>query len=98
MQKDWRSHKQPLQPVSGNVPCTVVAQTAKSVDQSPEKELPLQFNQKPILKEKQSRAPLQAIDDGGSHEGKTGKPRKMKVLEVRGETQTSKELEFFFFI
>lgn len=75
MQKDWRPQKEPLKELSGNVPCPI-ARPAKSLEHSPDKELPAQLNQKLVLDE--------------NHEGKAGKPRKTKTLEVKGETQTSK--------
>lgn len=78
MQKDWRSAKVPLKQVSGNIP-SAVSQPTKGIENSHVKELPVPVN-------------LKSVSDEG-YEGKSGRPRKMKVLEVRGETQTSKEHE-----
>ncbi|PLB55421.1 putative checkpoint protein kinase [Aspergillus steynii IBT 23096] len=73
LDKDWRSHKEPLKQISGN---------ENMIDQ--ERELPEEFNRKLTVKDPESSQP-QAADDG-----KSSKSRKLKLREVRGETQTVK--------
>lgn len=73
LDKDWRSHKEPLKQISGN---------ENMVDQ--DRELPEEFHRKLTVKDSEPSSQQQAAD----LDGKSGKSRKLKVREVRGETQT----------
>lgn len=77
MQKDWRTRKVPLKQVSGNVPSM---QPTSLVESKEAKSSPKGV---PVL----VAEPYNENEE--SYEGKAAKPRKMKVREVKGETQTS---------
>lgn len=77
MGRDWRSEKKPLKQISGN-------STPENPVKSPE-ELPEEFNQKLSIKDTDDQQPL----DHELYEGKSGKARKLKLKEIKGETQTS---------
>ena len=77
MDRDWRSQKQPLKQISGN------SLSPDSENARPE-ELSETFNRKLSVK---GSDPHHAED---GYEGKAGKARKLKLREVKGETQTSK--------
>ncbi|EAW06563.1 putative checkpoint protein kinase (SldA) [Aspergillus clavatus NRRL 1] len=89
MDKDWRSQKAPLKQISGNVACPEI-QAENFIEQSLDHELPEQFNRKLTVKDADSQEAQLATDLQGSYEGKSGKARKMKLREVKGETQTIK--------
>lgn len=79
MSKNWRTQKEPLQPISGNA--IAESQPAKPKVPSPDEALPEQLKQEVTVDGR--HAPPQ--DQDGPYEGKTGKARKFKV---QGETQT----------
>lgn len=79
MDRDWRSQKEPLKQISGNAPYPDPELPAET------EELPGQMNQKLPIKDADSQ---QADQD--AYEGKAGKARKLKLREIKGETQTSK--------
>ncbi|RHZ47442.1 putative checkpoint protein kinase (SldA) [Aspergillus thermomutatus] len=85
MNKDWRSHKAPLKQISGNVAGSE-SQVEDVIEQSLDHELPEQFSQKLKVKDPGTQ---RAVEDG-LNESKAGKARKMKLREVKGETQTIK--------
>lgn len=80
MDKNWRAPKQPLKQISGNVAGEPLAEK--------QSDLPDQFNQKLALGDSQ---PSQSSQPLAEREGKTEKPRKSKVREVKSETQTGKK-------
>ncbi|KAA8644381.1 hypothetical protein EYZ11_001373 [Aspergillus tanneri] len=81
MDMNWRSQKEPLKQISGN---------ENIIDHRLNRDLPEEFNQKLIIKDPDTSAPHPVTDLDGTNEGKTGKARKWKFREVRGETQTVK--------
>lgn len=84
--RNWRAPKEPLKEISGN---------ASSADTSPEKDLPEQFEEKLSVKGAEPEPTDHGMDHDG-YEGKAGKARKLKLREVKGETQTGKTLTLFF--
>ncbi|KAJ5662699.1 hypothetical protein N7462_011625 [Penicillium macrosclerotiorum] len=82
MNRSWRSQKEPLQQISGNVKGfeghSSMQKTTSAAGEPPE-----QLSQNSIIDGETS----QAQDQEGPHAGKTGKARKFKV---QGETQTIK--------
>ncbi|KAL4895387.1 Mad3/BUB1 homology region 1-domain-containing protein [Aspergillus ambiguus] len=79
MQKNWRLPKEPLKQISGN---------ENAIEHAMEEKLPREFKQKLTVKEADGSDPQAASSDG--LEGKSGKVKKLKLREVRGETQTVK--------
>lgn len=74
MSKNWHSQKEPLKQISGNA-----STEPPLMDKGSENDLPDQLDQK------------LAFNDADQHdvrESKSGKSRKSKVREVKGETQT----------
>ncbi|CEN62000.1 Putative Spindle assembly checkpoint protein SLDA [Aspergillus calidoustus] len=78
MDMDWRAQKEPLGQISGNATLTE--------DPQVDKILPDQFKQKLNLKNADGAASPQHLET----DGKGAKARKLKVREVRAETQTVK--------
>lgn len=89
MDKDWRSHKAPFKELSGNV-AGAEQPVGNVFEQSPDQELSEQFSQKLKVKDTGSQGTQRAIEVG-LNESKAGKARKIKLREVKGETQTSKQ-------
>jgi checkpoint serine/threonine-protein kinase len=90
--KDWRSHKAPFKQISGNVAGSK-PQVENAIEQSLDHGLSEQFSQKLKVKDTGSQGTQRVIEDGLS-ESKAGKARKIKLREVKGETQTSKQLSW----
>ncbi|KAI9926915.1 hypothetical protein MW887_004014 [Aspergillus wentii] len=84
MDKDWRSHKEPLRQISGNASTDLPTQPVASAS---DKDLPEQFDQKLSINEASPQASRQTIQGDA---GDSGKARKPRVREVKGETQTVK--------
>lgn len=84
MDKDWRK-KGPLKQISGNA---VQTEPISSND----KALRDQFQQKLSLRNTDDHALSQPIVSEKAHDAKAAKGRKLKVREVKGETQTSEKL------
>ena len=74
MGKNWHSQKEPLKQISGNA-----STEPPLMDKGSENDLPDQLNQKLALND---------ADQHDASESKSGKSRKSKVREVKGETQT----------
>jgi checkpoint serine/threonine-protein kinase len=89
MDKDWRSHKAPFKEISGNIAGSEPP-VENLIEQSLDQGLSEQFSQKLKVKDAGSQGTQRAIEDG-LNEGKAGKARKIKLREVKGETQTSKQ-------
>ncbi|KAI9370480.1 kinase-like domain-containing protein [Aspergillus egyptiacus] len=85
MDKDWRTQKKPLKQISGNA-SQAEPDLAKYSDNPVDDSLPDQFRQKMALKDTGGHALQQPIDA----DDKPDKARKMKVREVKAETQTIK--------
>lgn len=86
MGKNWGSQKQPLKQISGNASNELSME--KLADKTPDQGLPDQFNQKLALNgSQQSQSPSNQDENRKS---KAGKSQKLKVREVKGETQTGK--------
>jgi checkpoint serine/threonine-protein kinase len=84
MDKNWGTQKEPLKPVSGNaIPGEPNA--LKSSEHGVDKAL-----QKLTLKDIDDHDLQQLVDPEKSHDGKAAKARKLKLREVKAETQTSK--------
>ncbi|KAL4867262.1 hypothetical protein BDV12DRAFT_171594 [Aspergillus spectabilis] len=84
MVKNWRTQKEPLKPVSGNaIPGETNA--LKSSGHNVDKAL-----QKLTLNDTDGRALQQTIDLEKPQDGKAAKARKLKLREVKAETQTIK--------
>ncbi|KAL4997963.1 Mad3/BUB1 homology region 1-domain-containing protein [Aspergillus recurvatus] len=82
MDKDWRK-KGPLKQISGNA--------VQAEPNSPnDKVLRDQFQQKLSLRDADAHALNQPIVSEKAHDGKAAKGRKLKVREIKGETQTIK--------
>ncbi|KAE8350022.1 Mad3/BUB1 homology region 1-domain-containing protein [Aspergillus coremiiformis] len=81
MDKQWRPHKEPLRQISGN---------ENSVGIDPARVLPQEFDEKLTFRDTDLPAQQQTGDSDAHHEGKAGKSRKLKLREVKGETQTVK--------
>ncbi|KAE8392136.1 checkpoint protein kinase [Aspergillus alliaceus] len=81
MDKKWLPHKEPLRQISGN---------EKFIGIDPAKALPTEFDEKLTIKDTGLSAQQQAADANAHHEGKASKSRKLKLREVKGETQTVK--------
>ncbi|PWY78248.1 hypothetical protein BO70DRAFT_317027 [Aspergillus heteromorphus CBS 117.55] len=86
MDKDWRAHKKPLKQISGNATSADLP-SENPLEHGLENDLPAQFNRKLTVKDTDNRDAERAH---ASQEGKSGKSRKLKVREVKGETQTIK--------
>lgn len=84
MSTNWRSHKEPLQQISGNAG-GAERHSAKLDGSISENDLPEQFDEKLTINGQPSRTQQQDT----THESKSGKSRRFKV---QGETQTSKSL------
>ena len=80
--KNWRPPKRTLTQISGNVPCA----EPENPDR-PRKKLPEHFDQKISINDVSVHRDEIHNDD---HGGNAGKSRKLKLREVKGETQTSK--------
>ncbi|CAL5874975.1 uncharacterized protein PFLUO_LOCUS9278 [Penicillium psychrofluorescens] len=76
--KKWSSQKGPLQQISGN---------AGGVDVQSGKPKPSPVDEELVVRDDRHS---QSHDQEGPHESKSGKSRKLKVKEVKGETQTVK--------
>ena len=76
MGKNWHSQKEPLKQISGNA-----STEPPLMDKGSENDLPDQLNHKLALND---------VDQHDARESKSGKSRKSKVREVKGETQTGK--------
>lgn len=74
MSKNWHSQKEPLKQISGNA-----STEPPLMDKGSENDLPDQLDQKLALND---------ADQHDVRESKSGKSRKSKVREVKGETQT----------
>ena len=74
MGKNWHAQKEPLKQISGNA-----STEPPLMDKGSENDLPDQLNHKLALND---------ADQHDARESKSGKPRKSKVREVKGETQT----------
>lgn len=83
MNKNWSSQKGPLQQISGN---------AGSVDVQSGKAKPSPVDEEFLVRDDRHS---QSNDPEGVNEGKSGKPRRLKVKGVKGETQTGKLLAQF---
>ncbi|KAK2792685.1 hypothetical protein FQN51_001604 [Onygenales sp. PD_10] len=89
MDIDWsKQRKEALKEISGNVPCKDPC-TQKQGDESVDKHLSAQVQEKLVIhKDGQSSEDSQGIE---SHrDGKGGKSKRLKVRELKGETQTIK--------
>ncbi|KAG2417401.1 hypothetical protein HFD88_008620 [Aspergillus terreus] len=80
MQKNWRQAKEPLKQISGN---------ENAVEHVLAEKLPKEFKQKLTVKDADGPESHQSTSSDGL-EGKSGKVKKLKLREVRGETQTVK--------
>lgn len=88
MGKNWRAQKEPLKQISGNAASAEIP-SENPLEHGLENDLPQQFKQKLTVKDAETHDP----DRGNSaQESKTSKARKLKLREVKGETQTSKYL------
>jgi|SRR5436190_11363936 len=89
MDKDWsRQRKKVLKEVSGNISCRVPS--AQNVeDHSESKTLSAELHEKLVIADKSQ--PLgEAADVVEVHrDGRGGKARRLKLREIKGETQTS---------
>lgn len=81
MDKKWRPQKEPLRQISGN-------ENSAAID--PARALPDDFNEKLTMKDADISAQQQAPESDAHHEAKAGKARKLKLREVKQETQTGK--------
>ncbi|GMG37190.1 unnamed protein product [Aspergillus oryzae] len=81
MDKKWRPQKEPLRQISGN-------ENSAAID--PARALPDEFNEKLTMKDADISAQQQAPESDAHHEAKAGKARKLKLREVKQETQTGK--------
>ncbi|KKK19732.1 hypothetical protein ARAM_006921 [Aspergillus rambellii] len=88
MDKTWRTQKAPLKTISGN--SSHDPHLDKENGQGLHGGLPEQFNQKLTLKEVDSQASRQNTELDPAHDSRTARPRKLKVREVKAETQTIK--------
>lgn len=79
LDKNWRTHKEPLKQISGN---------ENMLD--PERELPEEFHRKLTVKDSEPSSQQQAVD----LDGKSSKSKKLKLREVRQETQTGEQQSF----
>lgn len=78
MQKNWRQAKEPLKQISGN---------ENAVEHVLAEKLPKEFKQKLTVRDADGPESHQSTSSDGL-EGKSGKVKKLKLREVRGETQT----------
>ncbi|RAL01393.1 putative checkpoint protein kinase (SldA) [Aspergillus ibericus CBS 121593] len=86
MDKNWRALKEPLKQISGNAASGDLS-SENPLEQGLENELPTQFKQKLTVRD------ADAHDQGQAQvaqESKANKARKLKLREVKGETQTIK--------
>lgn len=86
MDKNWRANKEPLKQISGNA-ASADLPSENPLEQGLENELPQQFKQKLTVRDADTH------DQGQgqvAQESKANKARKLKLREVKGETQTSK--------
>jgi checkpoint serine/threonine-protein kinase len=81
MDMDWRAQKEPLKQISGNA--------TQTEDPQVDKILPEQFKQKLNLKNADEAASSQHPET----DAKGVKARKLKVREVKAETQTGENLQ-----
>lgn len=77
MNKNWRSQKAPLRQITGN---------EQQVDPSLDRDLPEQFNHKLTVHDVDPHA----AEHDAVMEKKSKKAQKLKLREVKGETQTGK--------
>ncbi|KAL4784323.1 Mad3/BUB1 homology region 1-domain-containing protein [Aspergillus varians] len=89
MDKDWRALKEPLKQISGNA-TQLESNSPKPSEHEVDKVLPREFRQKLTLKDTDDHALNQPIDSDKAQDVKAGKARKLKVREVKAETQTIK--------
>jgi checkpoint serine/threonine-protein kinase len=94
MDRDWASEKtKALKEISGNVPCRDPIMEQDGSD-SVDKTLSAQMQEKLDLDDRHPPS-SDAVDlREGSRDGKSGKARRLKLREVKAETQTSKYLRF----
>lgn len=90
MDKDWRSQKKPLKEISGNASCRepVIADDPENcANGSPAADV-----DKLSIEEDNSHPMVTASRQEESRDVKSGKAKKIKVREIKGETQTSKKI------
>ncbi|KAE8373093.1 Mad3/BUB1 homology region 1-domain-containing protein [Aspergillus bertholletiae] len=81
MDKKWRPHKEPLRQITGN---------ENSIGVDPIRALPEEFDEKLTMRDADISARQQVSEVDAHHEAKAGKARKLKLREVKQETQTVK--------
>ncbi|KAH1567740.1 hypothetical protein KXX25_000132 [Aspergillus fumigatus] len=88
MDKDWRPQMAPFKKIPGNIAGSE-RPAGNVIEQSLDQGLSEQFSQKLKVKDAGSQGTQRAIEDG-LNESKANKARKIKLREVKGETQTIK--------
>ncbi|RAL16397.1 putative checkpoint protein kinase (SldA) [Aspergillus homomorphus CBS 101889] len=86
MKKDWRVRKAPLREIPGNANAEIAPENPLEV--GIENELPAEFKQKLTVKDRDTHAQEQA--GANTVQENKAKARKMKMREVKQETQTIK--------
>lgn len=89
MQKDWSSQKKALKEISGNA--TSRNPSLQDYKQGTDKALEGEMNQRLAIREKSSHQTETVELQDEPRDGKSGKPRKMKMREI-GETLTSRHI------
>ncbi|GCB20282.1 checkpoint serine/threonine-protein kinase BUB1 [Aspergillus awamori] len=86
MDKNWRAHKEPLKQISGNAAAAEIP-SENPLEHGLENDLPQQFKQKLTVKDAETH---DSERENPVQESKANKARKLKLREVKGETQTIK--------
>lgn len=90
MDKDWRSQKKPLKEISGNASCKEPV-IADDPENCPNSSLAADVD-KLTIEENDTHPTATASRVEESRDVKSGKAKKIKLREIKGETQTSKKV------
>lgn len=88
MEKDWSRHARPLKPISGNISNTEHLME-RGLQSTKKNGIPTQLMEDLVLNEK-PRHEVRLSYTNGSHDGNVSKVKKLKLREIKAETQTSK--------
>lgn len=89
MGKDWAAGREQLRVVQSQAQAQGLTLDAEA-DDVLNGDLADQLQHDLVIDNDQVTHPETAVSKGGSREGRSGRPKKMRVMEVKGETQTSR--------
>ena len=98
--RDWAAEKQQIADITQSSEVEQPSDTMSLVEgsEAADGELVRDLQQSLVLDDRYLAPSPTANVKEGSREGRTGRPRKMRIMEVKGETQTSKNAIMFICI